>query len=185
MAFDAYAAGTLMIMGSGLLAVVGLLAVRKTYSIQNLITAHDISGQYLSIVGTMYAVLLGLIVVDAMSRFQQAVITVEDEANSLSELVFLAGRMPPLLRARVQQRAVAYTQLVIDREWPSWHSVCTFTPSARVKGEMSLHLQFPRLRSGGPGRFPLWLCGISHVAHPSGHAKSITNSLHYDNYMCT
>ena len=58
---------------------------------RTLITAHDISGQYLSIVGTMYAVLLGLIVVDAMSRFQQAFLIVEEEANSLSELIYLAG----------------------------------------------------------------------------------------------
>lgn len=117
MAFDSYAAGTLLILASGLAAVLGLLAVRKTYNVRTLITAHDISGQYLSIVGTMYAVLLGLIVVDAMSRFQQAAVTVEQEANSLSELIFLAGRMPAVQREQVHQRAAAYARLVIDQEW--------------------------------------------------------------------
>ncbi len=117
MALDSYAAGTLLILASGLLAVLGLLAVRRAYNVRTLIAAHEISGQYLSIVGTMYAVLLGLIVVDAMSRFQQANIVVEEEANSLSEMVYLSGRMPPPQRAQVQQRASNYARLVVDQEW--------------------------------------------------------------------
>ena len=118
MALDSYSAGTLLILTSAALAVLGLILVRKTYNVRTLVAVHEISGQYLSIVGTMYAVLLGLIVVDAMSRFQQAITAVEAEANSLSELIYLAGRMPAPQRAQVRQRAVDYAQLVIDQEWP-------------------------------------------------------------------
>jgi hypothetical protein len=118
MTLDSYAAGGIMIVASALVAVLGLVLVRKTYNVRTLVAAHEISGQYLSIVGTMYAVLLGLIVVDAMSRFQQAVTTVEEEANALSELIFLSGRMPTTVRTQVHERAINYAQLVIDEEWP-------------------------------------------------------------------
>ena len=84
----------------------GLFLVRRIFNVRDLVSAHEISGQYLSIVGTMYAVLLGLIVVDAMARFQQAITAVEQEANSLSELIFLAGRMPQAQRVQVQESAV-------------------------------------------------------------------------------
>jgi hypothetical protein len=42
-----------LIAVSALAAVLGLLAVRKTYNVRALATAHEVSGQYLSLVGTM------------------------------------------------------------------------------------------------------------------------------------
>ena len=118
MSIDSYMAGSLMILGSAIVAVLGLFLVRRMFNVRDLVAAHEISGQYLSLVGTMYAVLLGLIVVDAMTRFQEAVEIVEREANSLSELIYLSGRMPASQRSRVQQRAVEYAKLVIEEEWP-------------------------------------------------------------------
>lgn len=118
MTLDSYAAGTICILISVLVAVLGLLVVRKTYNVSNLARAHAISGQYLSIVGTMYAVLLGLIVVDAMARFQQAALIVEAEANGVAELIYLCGRMPAPQRTRINELAVRYIHLVSEREWP-------------------------------------------------------------------
>ena len=102
MSLDTYLAGTFMVVGSAAVAVLGLFMIRRHFNVRDLVAAHEISGQYLSIVGTMYAVLLGLIVVDAMSRFQQAITIVEKEANSLSELIYLSGGMPEAQRARAK-----------------------------------------------------------------------------------
>jgi len=114
---DSYAVGFLLIVASAVAAVLGLLMVRKTYDVQTLASAHGISGQYLSIVGTLYAVLLGLIVLDAVGRFDRAVDIIEEEANAISELIYLSGRMPAPSRAKVTELAVAYVHMVIDREW--------------------------------------------------------------------
>ena len=92
MSIDTYAAGTCLIVAGAVIAVLGLIAVRRTYNVRNLATIHEVSGQFLSIVGTLYAVLLGLIVVEAMSRFQQASTLVGDESNDLAEVIYLAGR---------------------------------------------------------------------------------------------
>ena len=163
MAFDSYAAGTLLILASGLAAVLGLLVVRKTYNVQTLVTAHDVSGQYLSIVGTMYAVLLGLIVVDAMARFQQAVVTVEEEANSLSELIFLSGRMPPAVRSQVQQKAAEYAQIVIDARMAhnEGRAALARSPGGRHRVDaqsFAIGSPFPKAKS----RPTAWLCPPRH-----------------------
>jgi hypothetical protein len=118
MAIDSYVGGVVLIGASALAAVIGLLVVRKTYNNQALASAHQLSGQYLAIVGTLYAVLLGLIVVDAMARFEQAVNIVEDEANAIAELIYLSGRMPASRAERVTKLAIEYVNLVADQEWP-------------------------------------------------------------------
>ena len=100
MSIDTYAAGTCLIVASAVIAVLGLIAVRRTYNVRNLATIHEVSGQFLSIVGTLYAVLLGLIVVEAMSRFQQASTLVGDESNDLAKVIYLAGGMPALKKRR-------------------------------------------------------------------------------------
>ncbi len=119
MTVDSYMAGAIMISVSSVTAVLGLLAVRRTYDVQALVSAHGVSGQYLSIVGTLYAVLLGLIVVHAMGKFDRAVDIVEEEANAISELIYLSGRMPASRSAKVSELAASYVRVVIDREWPS------------------------------------------------------------------
>jgi hypothetical protein len=98
-------------------AVAGLVVLRRFGYFRSLIISHEASGQYLSIVGTLYAVLLGLIVVDAMERFQNAVTLVGQESNALAELIYLSGRMPGPLQAEVHRRAGDYARLVIDEEW--------------------------------------------------------------------
>ena len=77
-----------------LLSVVGLIWVRQRVHIDSLMQKHDVGGYMLSVVGTMYAVLLGLVVVDAMTRFQEARTIVEAEANSLADVVVLSRRVP-------------------------------------------------------------------------------------------
>ena len=115
---DTYAAGTGMIASSAVAAVAGLILLRRFGYFRNLVISHEASGQYLSIVGTLYAVLLGLIVVDAMERFQHATTLVGEESNALAELIYLAGRMPGPIKADIHRRSADYARLVMDEEWP-------------------------------------------------------------------
>jgi hypothetical protein len=68
--------------------------VRKMIGVENLQKAHEVGGYYLSLVGTFYAVLLGLVVFDAMSKFQEAEKTVEAEARSILTVYALADQFP-------------------------------------------------------------------------------------------
>lgn len=119
MSIDSYLVGTMLVFASTLFSMAGLLVIRKLTDVERLAAAHNLSGNFLSIVGTMYAVLLGLIVVDAMGKYQKAAINVEEESNQLADLVYLSGRMPPGKHSEIKHLAIHYAELVRDQEWPA------------------------------------------------------------------
>jgi hypothetical protein len=130
MKIDTYLSGVFLVAASVALAIAGLLIVRRVLHSRNLISSHDVGGYLLSVVGTMYAVILGLIVVDAMAKFQEARQTTEHESNALADLILLANRMPAEHRLRVQKLTLAYIDRVLEEEWPILDHG-RFAPSAR------------------------------------------------------
>jgi hypothetical protein len=70
------------------------------------------------VVGTLYAVLLGLIVVDALVRFQHAIDIVRRESNAVADVYLLAQKLPEAERTAVQKACKDYARLVVHDEWP-------------------------------------------------------------------
>lgn len=68
-------------------------------------------------IGTLYAVLLGLIVVDGQSKYQQAKLMTETEANGVVDMFHLAYAFPAAPRKIIRDNLMAYTDIVIDKEW--------------------------------------------------------------------
>ncbi len=118
MKIDSYLSGFLLVTASGGLSILGLLTVRRMLRSKDLISCHDVGGYLLSVVGTMYAVILGLIVVDSMSKFQQARTTTEQESNALADLILLSNQLPRQERQEIQTLALEYVRRVVDDEWP-------------------------------------------------------------------
>lgn len=119
MKVDSYFVGTFLILGISLLSVFGLLVVRKYFDLEKLKSCHEVGGYLLSVVGTMYAVLLGLIVVDAMTKFQTAREVVEQEANSLADVFLLANSFPEEKCHKVRVICNDYVKEVLTDEWPA------------------------------------------------------------------
>jgi len=118
MEFHGFTTGLAIIAG-GILAAICLVGlVRRTFHKEILQQAHDITGNLLSVVGTLYAVLLGLIVVDSLVHFEEAVDVVQKESNALADIFLLAGRLPAAPRERVQETCKAYAHKVVEDEWP-------------------------------------------------------------------
>jgi len=130
MDLGSYAGGALLIVGSGLIAVAGLLFTRKILSLDRLRASHDVGGYLLSVVGTLYAVLLGLIVVDSMQKFQTAREVTEREANALADVYILAKCMPEPKRAEVRNICLQYANQVVNTEWDKMDQG-TYCPIAR------------------------------------------------------
>lgn len=118
MELDTYLMGFFLVIASAILAILGLLCVRKLLRTRDLISCHDVGGYLLSVVGTLYAVILGLIVVDSMGNFQQARLTTEEESNSLANVLILANQLPKEKRDEIQKYALTYIDHVIKEEWP-------------------------------------------------------------------
>ena len=117
MQLDSYPAGLLIVLCTASLAVATLLSVRKLVSHEMLRQSHEVAGYLLALVGTMYAVLLGLVVVDAMNKFDQARVNTQSEANSLADIFLLAERFPKAREHEIKDLCVQYAQRVTDVEW--------------------------------------------------------------------
>ncbi|MFZ4734170.1 MAG: hypothetical protein ACOYK7_16665 [Pirellulales bacterium] len=108
--------GLFMIGGiSGALVLVAL--IRSVFSASVLRSAHEVTGHLLAVTGTLYAVTLGMIVVDAMARFEQAADTVQQESNCLVETFEVANRLPEPYRSRLQKHCREYAASVVQKEW--------------------------------------------------------------------
>jgi hypothetical protein len=114
---DSYTRGLLIVLASSLIAVLGLLITRKLLDMKKLPDSHEVSGYLLSVVGTLYAVLLGLVVVDAMQQFQQARTVTEHEASCLADIFLLSSKLPEPKRAQVKHLCSEYAAQVVAVEW--------------------------------------------------------------------
>lgn len=118
MEFHGFTTGATIILGGILTAVTLVALARKLFPKDVLRQAHDITGNLLAVVGTLYAVLLGLIVVDALVRFEHAIDVVQNESNSLADIFLLAARLPEPERGRLQTACKTYAHQVVEDEWP-------------------------------------------------------------------
>lgn len=112
---DHYTIGVPFIFLSVSLVVLTQTIFRYYMGEERIKKTHEIAGQYLALVGTFYAVLLGLVVFDAMSKFQEAEKTIEDEAKSMLTVYSLSEQFPnqaSYIKAHVQE----YTDEVVEHE---------------------------------------------------------------------
>lgn len=72
LALDHYPVGVVVILLAIFLSIVCQAFFTNVLGAQRLRESHEVGKYFLSIAGTLYAVLLGLVVVDAMSKFKEA-----------------------------------------------------------------------------------------------------------------
>jgi len=109
-----------MIVGGGVLAAVLITALtQRCFSTGELHDGHHFTASLLAIVGTLYAVLLGLVVVDAMTRFEKAMAGVQMESNCLADVFLLGDRLPEPYRQRIRDDCRRYAEQVVEIEWPA------------------------------------------------------------------
>ncbi len=116
---NAYLLGFLVVIAASAISVGGMLIVRKTVGVDKLSSFNDVAGNCFQVVGTFYAVLLGLIVVDAMSSMSDLRVTVDKEANAVCDTYILARGLPEQDRTRIQGLCSHYVDVVLEEEWPA------------------------------------------------------------------
>lgn len=109
--------GVVLVFSGTVLSILGLLITRRLVNFDKLRASHDVGGYLLSVVGTLYAVLLGLVVVDAMGKFQLAREVTEREANALADVFMLARCLPSPKKEEVKKLCIDYAAQVINTEW--------------------------------------------------------------------
>jgi hypothetical protein len=110
--------GIAIVVVSILTALALVSTAQRLFPAEELQDGHDSTGALLAIVGTLYAVLLGLIVVDAMIRFDKALDCVQMESNCLADIFLLADGLPEPYRNNIQDSCRTYAKQVVELEWP-------------------------------------------------------------------
>lgn len=108
---------THIIVASIILSCLGQITFRKLLGPERLMACHEVGGYYFSVVGTFYAVLVGLIIFDAQARFDDAKMDVESEASALFMIHLHAARLPQPQGAEIQSLVTTYANRVIESEW--------------------------------------------------------------------
>ena len=110
--------GVLVIGGICLISLGGLELVERLVPAQTRQQHNDVAGFIYAALGVIYAVLLALVVIAVFEEFQAADETVEQEANALAEIAWLAHRVPEPEGPYIQELARSYAEEVVDNEWP-------------------------------------------------------------------
>jgi Protein of unknown function (DUF4239) len=95
----------------------GLFIVRKFFHKVQFEKHHEVAGYLLTVVGTMYSVLLGLIVVNVQGKFDQAKQMAETEANSCSDLWNYCRGLPGEVRYTIRMPLKDYYVSVQNEDW--------------------------------------------------------------------
>lgn len=110
--------GLLLLCTSVALAVGGLVLVQRLVPIAVRRQQNDVAGFIYAVLGVVYAVLLGLMVVAVWEEWDAAAETADEEASSLAEIFWIANRMSESEGNHIQKLARSYAGVVIDEEWP-------------------------------------------------------------------
>ncbi len=120
--------------------------MRKFFSSETIQKHNALAGNILAVVGTLNAVLLGLVIVEAQSRFQQARVNEAAEASMIADMRMYAEYLSEPTRSAIDRHVENYVKIVRDVEWdepPSkqpnpdavkefhclWNLVCDYSPS--------------------------------------------------------
>lgn len=107
-------------------AVIGLAVVicvwvqsltNRLLSIEKYEAIHSVGGIYMSAVGTLYSVVLGMLLVNASEDFSEAKKSVGSEVESLLKIYTGADQLSPAYRSQVKSSIKSYVDGVIDEEW--------------------------------------------------------------------
>jgi hypothetical protein len=112
-----YLLGFLVVSLVTTLSVLGMLVVRKLVSLETLASYHEVAGHLLSVVGTLYAVLLGFVIVDSMQHMQDVRGLVSMEASGLANIFLCSEGLQADTRKEIRALCREYASEVIDDEW--------------------------------------------------------------------
>jgi Protein of unknown function (DUF4239) len=101
-----------------LAALAGLELVQRLVPIDTRRPHNDVAGFIYAALGVIYAVLLALVVIAVWEEYDAARETVEQEANAVAEVFWLAHRLPEPEGPYIQELARSYAHEVVDIGWP-------------------------------------------------------------------
>jgi uncharacterized integral membrane protein len=107
-----------VIGGICLLSLGGLELVQRLVPADTRQQHNDVAGFIYAALGVIYAVLIALVVIAVWEEYEAASVTVEQEANAVAEIFWLAHRLPEPEGSHLQELARSYAEEVVHKEYP-------------------------------------------------------------------
>jgi hypothetical protein len=99
------------------LTIGGMVVFRKLVDVEKLKIDHEVTTALIAVMGTLYAIVLGLVVVDALSHREQAELMESTEANALATVMHLCRTLPVAERRTIMASELDYCTDAVDKEW--------------------------------------------------------------------
>lgn len=119
MTIDNYLFGSTVIVLFVSCSALGIVLIRKFKAWKNLTSHHEVMGYLFPVAGSIYGVLLGLVVVNAITVFENARETVNTESSDLVSIYMLAGTQAPEIRHKLRSLCRSYAATILEYEWES------------------------------------------------------------------
>lgn len=108
----------LLIVGGSVLLTMGITYfVRSRIEEKEHIQNNEVAGFLLAAVGAVYGVLLAFMVLVVWQSYEDAQVTVEQEANTLVNIYRLGQELPEPFGGEIKAYTIEYAQNVINDEW--------------------------------------------------------------------
>jgi hypothetical protein len=92
--------------------------VHRRFPEEDFVRHNEVGGVIIAIAGTLYAVVLGFLTVASWEHFAQAHHYVGMESAAAADAWHMAVGLPRDRRTRLRADVLAYSQLMVTREWP-------------------------------------------------------------------
>jgi hypothetical protein len=111
--------GSIFVFGAVIISCLGLTLFHYFSDVRVRRAHNDLTGFVLGLIGVVYAVLLAFIAVATWESFSAAGTTVQEEAGYVDNLYRDTRGFPPNVGGELQHALRAYTDIVINEEWPT------------------------------------------------------------------
>lgn len=121
--------GALLIIAVVAVAIAIQLKSDNWFSADDFDRMQNVGGIYMSLVGTLYSVILGMIMVDASGNFSDAKKYVEEESKAMLSMYFAAQQMPQENIIAIRSSIKNYVEYMLSTELQDMHDVESFKNS--------------------------------------------------------
>ena len=109
--------GTIAIIVVVLISVIIQLISNRWFSDDDFDRIQNVGGIYMTAVGTLYSVVLGMMLVDASDDFSNARKCIEKESSALIKAYAISSEMPDGYRSKMVLSISEYTNYITTFEW--------------------------------------------------------------------
>src|SRR5690348_14107443 len=111
------ATGVLVVIGSVILSIAGLLLVRLLIPTNLLGDTNGVGDDFITVLGTAYGVLVAFVVSSVWSRFTDSEREADLEINEIFSLLHLTDLIPGQEGRELHQQLLTYVHSLVEDEW--------------------------------------------------------------------